>query len=110
MGECGKQNDNGNIIKSKKNVAAVQIKEEKLLAKNQILPDSAGYEGVNAVSADQSKNNTRNDFCRNILKEASNMQSDMQRHKKIIPVTGKQMRNAGKTKSALNIQKCKNVI
>ena len=49
-----------------------------MLAKNQILPDSAGNEGVNAVNADQGKNNTRNDFCRNILKEASNMQSDVQ--------------------------------
>ena len=110
MRECGKQNDNRNVIDCKKNVAAFQVEEEKLLLEDKIFPDSAGDEGVNAVSADQGKNNTRNDFCRNILKEASNMQSDMQRHKKIIPVTGKQMRNAGKTESALDVQKCEDMI
>ena len=87
-----------------------KIKEEKLLLKDKIFPDSAGDESVNAVSADQGKNNTRNDFCRNILKEPSNMQPDMQRHKKIIPVTGKQMCKASKAKTSLNVQECKDVI
>ena len=38
------------------------------------------------------------------------MQPDMQRHKKIIPVAGKQMGDSGKPKPALNIQKSKKLI
>ena len=39
------------------NVAAFQVEEEKLLLEDKIFPHSAGNEGVNAVSADQGKNN-----------------------------------------------------
>ena len=108
--DCSKQNDNRNIIDCKKNVAAFQVEEEKLLLENKIFPDSAGDESVNAVSADEGEKNAGKDFCRNVLKEASNMQSDMQRHKKIIPVAGKQMGNAGKAQSTLNVQKSKKMI
>ena len=38
------------------------------------------------------------------------MQSDVQRHKKIIPVAGKQMGNAGKAQSTLNVQESKKMI
>ena len=59
--ECGKQNDNGNVIQSKEDVAAFQVEEEKLLLEDKIFPHSAGDKSINAVSADQGKNNTRND-------------------------------------------------
>ena len=48
-------------------VAAFQIKEEKLLAKNKILPDSPGNESVNAVSADQGKKNAWKDFAKVVM-------------------------------------------
>ena len=38
------------------------------------------------------------------------MQADMQRHKKIIPMAGKQVCNAGKTESTLNVQESENVV
>ena len=63
MRNCRKRYNNGNVVQSKEDVAAFQIKEEKLLAKNKILPDSASDEGVKTVKAEQGKNNTRNDFC-----------------------------------------------
>ena len=43
-------------------LAPLQIKEEKLLAKNKILPDSANDEGVKVVSADQGKKNAWKNF------------------------------------------------
>ena len=61
MRECGKQNDNGNIINSKKNVAAFKVEEEKLLLKDKILPHSAGDEGVEAINAGEGEKNARND-------------------------------------------------
>ena len=67
MRNCRKQYNNGNIVQSKEDVAAFQIKEEKLLAKNKILPDSPGDEGVKAVSTEQGKNNTRNDFAQFVM-------------------------------------------
>ena len=56
MRNCRKQYNNGNVVQSKKDVAAFQVEEEKLLAKDKILPDSANDEGVKAVSAGQGKN------------------------------------------------------
>ena len=56
MRNCRKQYNNGNVVQCKENVDAFQIKEEKLLAKDKILPDSARDEGVKAVSAGQGMN------------------------------------------------------
>ena len=67
MKDCSKQYDNRNVVQSKKNVAPFQIKEEKLLAKDKILPDSASDEGVKTVKAEQGKNNTRNDFVQFVM-------------------------------------------
>ena len=70
MRNCRKQNDDGNVVDCKKNVAAFQVEEEKLLLKEKILPNSANDEGVNAVSAGQGKNYAENDFARRILRHA----------------------------------------
>ena len=116
MGESCKQNDNRNIVYCTKNVAAFQIEEEKLLAKNKILPDATGNESVKAIDAGEGEENAGDDFADSILRRLyfvrnhPHMQANMQRHKKIIPVTCKQMRNAGKTKSTLNVQECENVV
>ena len=73
MRESCKQNDNRNIVYCEKKISVCQIKEEKLLAKNKILPGATGNESVKAVSTDQSEKDAGNDFCRGILKEASYM-------------------------------------
>ena len=70
MRNCRKQYNNGNVVQCKENVAAFQIKEEKLLAKDKILPDSARDEGVKAVSAGQDENYAENDFARRTLRLA----------------------------------------
>ena len=67
MKDCSKQNDYWNVVHCKKNVAPFQIKEEKLLAKNKILPDSASYEGVKTVSAEQGKKNVWNGFAQFVM-------------------------------------------
>ena len=116
MRNCRKQNDDWNIIHCKEDVATFQVKEEKLLAKNKKLPDATGNESVKAIDAGEGEENAGDDFADSILRRLyfvrnhPHMQANMQRHKKIIPVTCKQMRNAGKTKSTLNIQECENVV
>ena len=70
MRNCRKQNDDGNVVQSKKDVAAFQIKEEKLLLEDKILPNSANDEGVKAVSAGQDENYAENDFARRTLRLA----------------------------------------
>lgn len=62
-----KQYNNGNVVHCKKNVAPLQIKEEKLLAKNKILPDSASDEGVKTVSTEQGKKNVWKDFVQFVM-------------------------------------------
>ena len=116
MGESCKHNDKRNIVNCEKNVAMFQVKEEKMLAKNKILPDATGNESVKAIDAGEGEENAGDDFAGSILRRLyfvrnhPHMQANMQRHKKIIPVAGKQMRNAGKTKSTLNIQERVNVV
>ena len=105
-----KQYNNRNVVQGKEDVAPFQVKEEKLLAKNKILPDSASDEGVKTIKTSQDKKNPWKFFCRNILKKSSHVKADMQRHKKIIPVTRKQMGDSGKPKTALNIQESKKLI
>ena len=61
MRNCRKQNDDGNVVQSKKNVAAFQVKEEKLLLQEKILPNSANDEGVKAVKAGEGKKNAKDD-------------------------------------------------
>ena len=63
MRNCRKRYNNGNVVQSKEDVSPFQIKEEKLLAKNKILPDSASDEGVKTVSTEQGKKNVWKDFC-----------------------------------------------
>ena len=70
MRNCRKQNDDGNVVQSKRDVAAFQVEEEKLLLQKKILPDSANDEGVKAVSAGQGKNYAENDFARRTLRLA----------------------------------------
>ena len=70
MRNCRKQNDDGNVVNREKDVAAFQVKEEKLLPQEKILPHSADDEGVNAVSAGQGKNYAENDFARRTLRLA----------------------------------------
>lgn len=70
MRDCRKQYNNGNVVQYKENVAAFQVKEEKLLLQEKILPNSANDEGVNAVSAGQDENYAENDFARRTLRLA----------------------------------------
>ena len=62
MRDGRKQNDDGNVVQCKEDVAAFQVKEEKLLLEDKIFPHSADNEGINAISADQGKNYAWEDF------------------------------------------------
>ena len=62
MRNCSKQDNNGNVVNGKQDVAAFQVKEEKLLLQDEVLPDPAYDEGIDAVKACEGKDAEQKDF------------------------------------------------
>ena len=96
-----KQDEYRNIINHKKTISAFKVKEKELLQAEHVFPHPADYKRIHTVQADEDADNAR-DYAVELhfVGNHRTMQSDVKRHKDIIPVRGKKMCRACKAKCA----------